>query len=152
MRFWGLVFLLALPVFAQAAQSDIANRNLGVNQRQVDRVKQAEAVRKGEVREPVAKAKPVEAPQSASDIRFDRLEVYGSAIEELSGPQKTPLQQFSDRMDADRKLTPAQMTQMVLSFFLGGPMPEKEPGIEERTRARVATGGTMLARPPGTLQ
>lgn len=152
MRLSGLLFLLALPVVAQAAQSDIANRNLGVNQRQVDRVKHAEAVRKGEVPDPVAKAKPAETPRSASDIRIERIEVYGSAIEELSGPQKTPLQQFADRMEADRKLTPAQMTQMVLSFFLGGPMPEKEPGIEERTRARVATGGTMLARQPGTLQ
>jgi len=152
MRLRIFALLLLVPCIGWAAESDIANRNLGVNHRQVDRVKLADAVRKGEVREPVAKVKSTETPRSASDIRIERFEVYGSAIEELSGPQKTPLQQFSDRMEADRKMTPAQMTQMVLSFFLGGPMPEKELPIEDRTRARVATGGTMLARPPGTLQ
>jgi hypothetical protein len=134
-----------------AAESDIANRNLGVNARQVEKVKQAEAVRKGEVPPPRKPAR-TDTPTNASEIRVEKFEVIGSQIEELSGPDKTALQKFGDRLEADRKLTPAQMTQMVLSFFLGGPPLEKEPPIEERTQARVARGGTMLANPRGTLQ
>lgn len=134
-----------------AAQSDIANRNLGVNVRQVERVKQAEAVRKGEA-PPANKPAGKTAPTSASELRIEKIDVYASAIEELSGPEKPALQRFADRLEADRKLTPAQVTQMVLSFFLGGPPPEKELPIDERTRARVERGGTMLATPRGTLQ
>lgn len=140
------------PAVAAAVESEVANRNLGVNVRQVERVKQAEAVRKGEAPVPTKKASTAEAPKSASDLKIERIDVYASSIEELSGPEKPPLQRFADRLEADRKLTPAQMTQMVLGFFLGGPPPQKELPIDERTRARVERGGTMLANPPGTLQ
>ncbi|MDX2219610.1 MAG: hypothetical protein SF172_11350 [Burkholderiales bacterium] len=140
------------PAAALAVESEVANRNLGVNARQVERVKQAEAVRKGEAPVPEKSVRPAEAPKTASDIKMERIDVYASSIEELSGPEKPALQRFADRLEADRKLTPAQLTQMVLGFFLGGPPPEKEPPIEERTRDRVKSGGTMLANPRGTLQ
>lgn len=148
--FAGLICLQ--PLLAAAVESPLANRNLGVNPRQVEQVKRAEAVRKGEVPPPAARPKSAEVPQSASDLKIERIDVYASSIEELSGPEKPALQRFADRLEADRKLTPAQLTQMVLGFFLGGPPPEKELPIDERTRARVERGGTMLANPRGTLQ
>lgn len=144
---------LICPAMAAAVESQVANRNLGVNVRQVERMKQAEAVRKGEVpAAPTSGATPVDAPKTAAQLKIERIDVYASSIEELSGPEKPALQRFADRLEADRKMTPAQMTQMVLSFFLGGPPPEKELPIDERTRARVERGGTMLANPRGTLQ
>ncbi|MBL8517521.1 MAG: hypothetical protein JNM76_11210 [Betaproteobacteria bacterium] len=151
MRIFAATFLALFSGMAWSAESDIANRNLGVNQRQVERLKQAEAARKGEAL-PATKSPGKAAPTSASDIKIEKIEIYGSAIEELSGPEKAPLQRFADRLEADRPLTPAEKVQMVLSFFLGGPPPAKEPTPEERTQARVARGGTMLANPRGTLQ
>lgn len=146
------------PATAAAAESEVANRNLGINVRQVERVKQAEAIRNGEPLPDAAPARKsagaakADAPKNASELKIERIDVYASSIEELAGPEKPALQRFSERLEADRKLTPAQVTQMVLGFFLGGPPPEKELPIDERTRARVERGGTMLANPRGTLQ
>lgn len=149
--------LLSFAWPAVAAESDVANRNLGINARQVEKVKQVEAVKRGEVPPESSEASKEKliakaAPTTASGVRIERIEIYGSQIEELTGPPKTPMQRFSERLEADRTLTPAQIAQMALSFFLGGPPPAKEPTIEERTQARVARGGTMLANPRGTLQ
>ncbi len=146
--------LLSFSFTAEAAQSDIANRNLGINPKQVEKVKKLDAAQPGEL-SPASKEKqtePATPPTSASDVRIERIEVYGSQIEELTGPPKTPMQRFSDRLDADRPLTPAQIAQIALSLFLGGPPPAKEPTFEERTQARVARGGTMMVNPRGTLQ
>jgi transposase-like protein len=149
MRIFALCLLI--PALAMAAESDIANRNLGVNARQVAKVKQAEAVRKGEAPAPTKSAR-TDTPANASEIRREKIDVYASQIEELSGPEKAALQKFADRLETDRPLTPAEKAQLFLSFFLGGPPPAKEPTPEERTQARVARGGTMLANPRGTLQ
>lgn len=153
MRLRAFAILACLhSALAVAVESQVANRNLGVNAKQVERVKQTEAISKGEAPSPAAKPRNREVPKSASDLRLERIDVYASSIEELAGPEKPALQRFSERLEADRKLTPAQITQMVLSFFLGGPPPEKELPIDERTRARVERGGTMLANPRGTFQ
>jgi hypothetical protein len=126
----------ALP--ARAAESEIANRNMGITPKTAEKAKAAQDGKGQELR----KAEPVR----------EEITVYGEAPEDYRKPQKTPINAFSDRLDRSRNLTPAQKAQMVLSFFLGGPMPEKEPSAEARTLSRSENGGTMMEKQRGTLQ
>ena len=143
--------LVFIATQAAAAGSEIANRNLGVNAKQVARVQTQLSAPPGSE----AKAKPVSsertAPTSAGDIRIERIEAYASSVEELEGPTKPPIQKFGERLAAERPMTPAEKAQMIVGFFLGGP-PGKDPTPEERTQDRVARGGTMLATPRGAVQ
>lgn len=151
---WALPLLCLVPCsVVHAAGSEVANRNLGVNARQVARVQ-------SQLQGPSTDAAPRRAdparsglppPASAGDIRIERIDAYASNIEELDGPDRPAMQKFGERLAADRPLTPAEKAQLILSFFLGGP-PGRDPTPEERTEARVARGGTMLARPRGSLQ
>ena len=132
------VLLSACAFAAQAAESEVANRNLGLTPKTLEKAKAAQAGATPD-------GKKAEPPK-------EEITVYGEAPEDYRKPQKAPIQAFADRLDRSRNLTPAQKTQMVLSFFLGGPMPEKEPSAEARTLSRSENGGTMMEKQRGTLQ
>jgi hypothetical protein len=133
--------LLALSLAcasAHATESEVANRNLGLTPKVLDKAKAAQSGANPEGK----KAEPLK----------EEITVYGEAPEDYRKAQKAPIQAFADRLDKSRNLTPAQKAQMVLSFFLGGPMPEKEPSAEARTLSRSENGGTMMEKQRGTLQ
>lgn len=142
----GVLFLAAAcTCTAQAAESEIANRNLGLTPKVLEKAKAAEGKRADDKRatQELKKIEPVK----------EEITVYGQEDpQDYRKPAKAPLVAFADRLDRSRNLTPAQKAKMVLSFFLGGPMPETEPSAEARTLSRSENAGSPMERPRGALQ
>lgn len=121
----------------------MANRNLGITPKVLEKAKAASQPLDKRAAEELKKIEP---PR-------EEITVYGQEdAQDYRKPDKAPLAAFADRLDRSRNLTPAQKTQMVLSFFLGGPMPETEPSAEARTLSRSERAGSPMERPRGALQ
>jgi len=142
-RLCAFLLLAACAFAAQAAESEIANRNLGLTPKVLEKAKAAATPNDKRVTEEAKKVEPLR----------EEITVYGQEDpQDYRKPAKAPLTAFADRLDRSRNLTPAQKAQMVLSFFLGGPMPETEPSAEARTLNRSERAGSPMERPRGALQ
>ena len=142
-RLCALLLATACAPGAQAVESEIANRNLGLTPKVLEKAKAAALPADKRATQELKKIEPV----------TEEITVYGQEDpQDYRKPAKAPLVAFADRLDRSRNLTPAQKAQMVLSFFLGGPMPETEPSAESRTLTRSENAGGPMERPRGALQ
>jgi len=142
-RLCALTLAAACALGAQAAESEIANRNLGLTPKVLEKAKAAALPADKRAAQESSKTEPLK----------EEITVYGQEDpQDYRKPAKAPLVAFADRLDRSRNLSPAQKAQMVLSFFLGGPMPETEPSAESRTLSRSENAGSPMERPRGALQ
>jgi hypothetical protein len=91
--------------------------------------------------------------------RLDEILIYGQVEpEDYSGPRKSPMMQFRDRLERDRPMTPKEKAQLALCFIGlcgiygpdGAPI---EPSLDARSEARLNQSTTQLnSQFKGTLQ
>ncbi len=99
-----------------------------------------------------------EEAASTAAIRLEEIRVYDQMDPEDYARRKTDMQQFHDRLEKDRPMTPKEKTKLVLCFIglcanYGPDGIPREPTPDERREARTTQStAQLITQFRGTLQ